>query len=272
MMLAYLGPPGTFGEEAAVRYGPDAERLPCPSHAAVAAAVEAGQADEGIVAIENSLNGSVAETLDILVHETRLQIKAELVLPIEHYLLAKHGTRAADVRVIFSHPQPLGQCRKYLETNFPNAQLEAALSTASAVELAVARGEGAAAIGTARAGEIYGAVVLARGIQDADNNVTRFLVLGHEGPPPSGRDRTSIAFTFARDLPGSLASVVDVFAAAGVNLFKIESRPTREVFGEYVFLIDFAGHRDDPVGKAALDKIRPLCSEFKVFGSYPRWT
>ncbi len=271
MKLAFLGPPGTFGEEAAIRYAPQAERLPCPSHAAVAAAVEAGLAGEGIVAIENSLNGSVAETLDILVHETRLQIKAELVLPIEHYLLAKPGVRTGDVRLIYSHPQPLGQCRKYLEANFPDAQLEAALSTASAVELAVARGDGAAAIGTARAGEIYGAEVLARGIQDADNNVTRFLVLGHEGPPPSGRDRTSIAFTFARDLPGSLASVVDVFAAAGINLFKIESRPTREVFGEYVFLIDFAGHKDDELGRAVLEKVRAVCAELKVFGSYPRW-
>ena len=271
MKLAFLGPPGTFGEEAAIRYAPQAERLPCPSHAAVAAAVEAGLAGEGIVAIENSLNGSVAETLDILVHETRLQIKAELVLPIEHYLLAKPGVRTGDVRLIYSHPQPLGQCRKYLEANFPDAQLEAALSTASAVELAVARGDGAAAIGTARAGEIYGAEVLARGIQDAANNVTRFLVLAHEGPPPTGRDRTSIAFTFARDLPGSLASVVDVFAAAGVNLFKIESRPTREVFGEYVFLIDFAGHKDDEPGRAVLEKVRALCAELKVFGSYPRW-
>lgn len=271
MRLAFLGPPGTFGEEAAIRYAAGAERVPFPSHAAVAAAVEAGTADEGIVAIENSLNGSVAETLDILVHETRLQINAELVLPIEHYLLARPGTKTGDVRIIYSHPQPLGQCRKYLEANFPEAQLEAALSTAGAVELAVARGDGAAAIGTRRAGELYGAVVLAAGIQDANNNVTRFLVLGHEGPPPSGRDRTSIAFTFARDLPGSLAGVVNVFAEAGVNLFKIESRPTREVFGEYVFLIDFAGHKDDDLGREVLAQVRALCAELKVFGSYPRW-
>lgn len=269
--IAFLGPPGTFGEEAAIRYAPAAERVPCASHAAVAAAVEAGQADEGIVAIENSLNGSVAETLDILVHETRLQIMAELVLPIEHYLLARPGVRREDVTLIFSHPQPLGQCRRYLEANFPQAQLEAALSTAGAVELAVARGDGAAAIGTRRAGELYGANVLAAGIQDANNNVTRFLVLGHEGPPPTGHDRTSIAFTFAKDLPGSLAGVVDIFASEGVNLFKIESRPTREIFGEYVFLIDFAGHKDDPTGREVLARVRQLCAELKVFGSYPRW-
>ena len=271
MKLAFLGPAGTFGEEAAMRYDPGADLLPFPSHAAVAAAVESGKADIGVVAIENSINGSVAETLDILIHETTLQIQAELVLPIELNLVARPGTRSADVRVIYSHPQPLGQCRKFLESSFPTAQLEAALSTTDAVEMAMRRDGDAAAIGTARAAQLYGGELLARSIQDSTNNVTRFLVLGRGAPAPTGRDRTSIAFTFAEDRPGSLAGVLNAFAAAGINCSKIESRPTRATFGEYVFLIDFDGHVNEPEGRAVLDAIRPLCAELKVFGSYPRW-
>lgn len=271
MRLAYLGPPGTFGEEAARQYAPGAEHLPFPSHAAVAAAVESGMADAGLVAIENSLSGSVAETLDILIHDTTLQIQSELVLPIEHNLVAAPGTRADHVKVIYSHPQAFGQCRKFLERCFPRAQHEAALSTVEAVELALRRNSDAAAIGTVRAAELAGAEILARGIQDNANNVTRFLVLGSEKTAPTGRDRTSIAFTFAEDRPGSLASVLNVFASRGINCTKIESRPTREIFGEYVFLIDFEGHQDDPRARTVLNEVRALTQELKVFGSYPRW-
>lgn len=269
--LAYLGPPGTNGEEAAVRFDPQAERLPFPSHAAVAAAVESGMADAGVVAIENSINGSVAETLDILIHETTLQIQAELLLPIEHNLFVKPGTRADQVKVIYSHPQALGQCRQFLERCFPKAQAQATLSTSEAVELAMQRDGDAAAISTLRAGELYGAELLASSISDAANNVTRFLELGRGQQRSSGRDRTSIAFTFAVDRPGALASVLNTFAAAEINCSKIESRPTRATFGEYVFLVDFEGHVEDAAVKAALDSIRPLCSMLKVFGSYPRW-
>lgn len=269
MKLAYLGPPGTFGDEAANVYAPDAERVVCPSHAAVASAVESGKADEGIVAIENSLNGSVSETLDILIHDTTLKIKAELAIPVVLNLIAKPGTKPGDVKVIFSHPQPFGQSRRFLEERFPEAQVEAALSTTAAVEIALQRDD-AAAIGTARAAEIYGGEILAAAIQDAGNNVTRFVVLGHESPPPTGRDRTSIAFTFPDDRPGLLAQVLTLFANAAINLYKIESRPTRAILGEYVFLVDFDHHQDDPEGRAILAAIRPLCAELKVFGSYPR--
>ncbi|MCK9519080.1 MAG: prephenate dehydratase [Dehalococcoidia bacterium] len=271
MRVAYLGPAGTFGEEAAIRFAPEAERLPFPSHAAVAAAVESGMADLGVVAIENSINGSVAETLDILIHETELRIQAELVLPIVHNLVVKPATNADMVKVIYSHPQALGQCRKFIERCFPKAQLEAALSTTEAVQLALRRDNDGAAIATARAAELYGAEVLARGIQDAANNVTRFLVLGHKTPPPTGRDRTSIAFTFAEDQPGALAGVLNEFAKHGVNCTKIESRPTREAFGEYVFLIDFEGHKDEPEMAALLEQVATHCATLKVFGSYPRW-
>jgi prephenate dehydratase len=268
--LAFLGPAGTNGEEAARRYASDAEMLPFPSHAAVAAAVESGMADVGVVAIENSIMGSVAESLDILIHETKLQIQAELIIPIVHNLVAKPATRADQVEVIFSHTQALGQCRKFIERCFPKAHIEAALSTTEAVDLALARDGDAAAISTARAAELRGAEILARGIQDSDANVTRFLVLGRGEPAPTGRDRTSIAFTFAEDRPGALAGVLNEFAKAGINCTKIESRPTKATFGEYVFLIDFEGHAQDSQGRGVLEAIRPLCGELMVFGSYPR--
>lgn len=272
MRLAFLGPPGTFGEEAALRFAPDAEHLPFASHAAVAAAVESSMADAGVVAIENSLSGSVAESLDILIHDTSLQIQNELVLPIVHNLVAKPGTRAESVQVIYSHPQAFGQCRKFLDRCFPKAQHEAALSTAEAVRLAIGREPGdAAGIGTARAADLAGAEILAHGIQDAANNATRFVVLGREKTAPTGRDRTSIAFTFSVDRPGSLAGVLNLFADRGINCTKIESRPTREVFGEYVFLIDFEGHQDDVLAHGVLTGIADLTQDLKVFGSYPRW-
>ncbi len=271
MRLAFLGPAGTYGEEAARRYAPEATLVPFASHAAVAAAVESGEADEGVVAIENFLNGSVAESLDILIHESTLRIQHELVLPIEHHLFAAEGTQIGDVTVVYSHTQALGQCRRFLQTNLPNAHLEAALSTSQAVEHAVIRGAGAAAIGNRRAGELHGAQLLAENIGDSEGNVTRFLVLGRGRPASTGKDRTSIAFTFDADRPGALAEVLQEFASRGINCSKIESRPTREVFGEYVFLIDFEGHEDDPECSKTLEAIRPFCATLKVFGSYPRY-
>jgi prephenate dehydratase len=269
--VAHLGPPGTFGEEAALTYAPGAELLACPSHAAVARAVEEGAADEGVMAIENLLNGSVAETLDILIHDTALHIQREFLLPVVHSLVVRPGTEPGAVKLIYSHPAAFAQCRKFLAEQFDGVQQEAALSTAQAVELAVASNVPAAAISTKRAAQLYGAEVLSEGIQDSDLNVTRFVVVGPGDTRPTGRDRTSIAFTFADDRPGLVARVMNEFADRGINCSKFESRPTRETFGEYVFLIDFEGHHDDPNCRAVLDAIRPLCATLKVFGSYPRW-
>ena len=268
--LAYLGPPGTFSEEAALLHDAQAQLLPFSSVAAVAAAVDSGMADEGVAAIENSLEGSVNETLDILIHESGLSICRELVLPIEHCLLAAPGTSSPDVRVIYSHPQALGQCRRFLERCFPKAQLEAALSTTAAVEQMLSQ-EGAAAIATRRAAEIYGAQVLARGIQDNPSNKTRFVVLTPHDCPPTGRDKTSIAFTVAHDRPGTLVNVLHEFSDRQINLTKIESRPSKEELGVYIFLVDMDGHRADPPVAEALERVREQAFFFKVFGSYPRY-
>jgi len=267
--VAYLGPAGTFGEEAARRYAPAAELIACPSHAAVAKAVDSGGADLGVMAIENSINGSVAETLDILIHETTLQIQSELLVPIEHSLVAKPGAEIDGVSVIYSHTQALGQCREFLEGHFPSARLEAALSTAQAVELAVAH-EGAAAIANARAATLYGAEVLTPAIQDRPNNATRFVIIGGGQPGPSGHDRTSIAFQFDDDRAGLLTDAMTELSSRGINCTKMESRPTRATFGEYIFLVDFEGHAQDRACASALIALRAMTSELKIFGSYPR--
>src|SRR3990172_4080717 len=186
--LAFLGPPGTYSEEAALRYDPKAQLLPFASISAVAAAVDSGIADEGVVPVENSLEGAVTETADVLIQDAQLSIRWEIVLRIEHLLLARPGTKAEEVKIIASIPQALGQCRGFVERRFPKASLEAALSTAAAVEEAVGR-EGTAAIGNRRAAELYGAEVIAEGIQDRAANLTRFVVLGHEDHPPTGDDK-----------------------------------------------------------------------------------
>jgi prephenate dehydratase len=267
--LAYLGPPGTFSEEAALRYRRDAELLPCSSEAAVATAVESGSADEGVLAIENSIEGSVTRTLDVLVHESRLAIRHELVLPVELCLIARPGTKPADVRVIYSHPQPLNQCRRYIERRFPEARQEASLSTAAAVEQVLTI-EGGAAIGPARAAELHGAEVLERGVQDSPHNKTRFVAVGAEDSPPTGRDKTSIAFTVAHDRPGTLVDVLHEFSDRAINLTKIESRPSREELGIYIFLVDLDGHRSDGAVAEALAAVQAKSQFFRVLGSYPR--
>ena len=267
--VAYLGPAGTNTEQVALRYDPDATLLPFATIPAVAAAVDSGMADEGVVPIENSLEGSVTFTLDLLIHESTLFIRHELVLPINHCLLAKPGTRTEEIKAVYSHPQALAQCRSFLEKCFPNAELVASLSTSAAVEEMQKSQAIAAAIASERSAELYGAEIMAQGIQDHPNNVTRFVVLAPTDHPPTGSDKTSICFDFQHDAPGILYEILGVFAQRGINLAKIESRPTRQSLGRYIFLVDIEGHREDAVVKEALDAVRALVSMFKVFGSYP---
>jgi prephenate dehydratase len=267
--VAYLGPPGTFTEEAALRYRPAATLRPYPTEAAVVAAVAAAEAEEGVLAIENSIEGPVTRTIDSLVHDSQLSIKAEVVLAIEHCLIARPGTEIESVTAVYAHPQALNQCRKYIGRRLPRARQMAALSNAAAVE-EVMGVPGAAAIAGARAAELYGAAVLDRGIGDAPNNKTRFVVIAPEDSPPTGHDKTSIAFTVAHDRPGTLIEVLRAFSDRAINLTKIESRPSREELGIYIFLVDMDGHRSEPPVAEALRDVQAKAFFFRILGSYPR--
>ena len=269
--IAYLGPAGTFTEAAALRYDSEAQLIPFSSIAAVAAAVDSGMAEEGVVPIENSLEGSVTDTLDLLIHDSELSIRHEMVISIEHCLLVKPGVLAQDVSAVYSHPQALGQCRRFIERCFPKAQAVAALSTAAAVEDMLQSQSPAAAIATRRAAELYGAEILAHGIQDNPANHTRFVVLAQHDHPPTGRDKTSLCFSFDDDRAGILHSVLGQFANRNINLAKVESRPNKESLGRYIFLVDIEGHRDDPTVSEALSSVEAEASMLKVFGSYPQY-
>ena len=277
--LAFLGPVGTFTEEAALLYsqgysppGSGYSLEPFSSIPAVALAVASGTAEEGVVPIENSLEGSVTHTLDILIQEERLFICRELVLPIEHCLLVKPGTQAAEIQTVYSHPQALGQCRDFLERCFPKAQLIAALSTVAAVEDMKGSSTPAAIISSRRVAGLYGVEILAEGIEDNSSNATRFVVLAPTDHPPTGYDKTSLCLSFQEDKPGLLYSIMGEFARRNINLAKIESRPTKRSLGQYIFLIDCDGHREDQAIKEAIEAVRTQSASLKIFGSYPRWS
>jgi prephenate dehydratase len=269
--IAFLGPAGTYTEEATLLYDASADFQPFPTIAAVGLAVLSGTTDQGVIPIENSLEGSVTFTLDLLIRESGLSIFMEVVLPINHYLMAKPGTRIADIQVVYSHPQSLAQCREFLERSFPNTQQMASLSNSAAVSDMKDSSVPAAAIAPKRAADLYGAEVLEKDIQDVANNVTRFAVLARQDHPPTGDDKTSICFSFQQDAPGVLYQTLGEFATRNINLMKIESRPTKQSLGEYIFLIDCAGHREDPRVREAIEAVGRSVSMLKVLGSYPRW-
>ena len=270
MRLSYLGPPGTFSEEAAVRFGPDAELVPLPTITASAVAVLTGAADAAVAPVENSLQGAVTETLDLLIHRDGLHISHELAIDVVHNLMAAPGITLGDVKRVYSHPQALAQCAAYLADHLPGAEAAAAISTAGAVEQAMSADVPAAAIAPRRAADLYGATLLAEGIQDDDSNMTRFVVLATEDSAPTGDDKTSVCFSFDEDRPGLLFGVMERFARSGINLAKVESRPTRMGLGRYYFLIDLDGHRSEPKVAGVLEDVKELVSEFKIFGSYPK--
>ena len=269
--LAYLGPPGTYSEEAAMLYDSDAELVAATTLPGVVQSVHNGDADEAIVPVENSLEGAVTFTADLLIQEMTLKIKSELVLPIHHCLLAKPGANTEDVEVVYSHPQSLGQCRGFLQRRFPDATLMPSLSNSSAVSDMLRSERRALAIAGKRAAGIFDVRILEEEIEDNQSNATRFIVLADEDGVPTGEDKTSICFNFDVDRPGSLVSVLQEFSNRGINLNKIESRPTRKSLGRYFFLADIEGHRDDDEVRRALDAVGEQVSMLKVMGSYPRY-
>jgi prephenate dehydratase len=271
MRVGYLGPPGTFSEEALGRcdLAAKADRKDYPTIADAIEAVVKREVDVSLVPIENSLEGSVHVTLDMLVHRPGLRIRREVLLPIEQNLLARSGTRLADVKRVLSHPQPLGQCATFLREKLPGLPHEITPSTADAARQAADR-EGCAAIGSRAAAERYGLALLAESIQDGEGNTTRFVLVAREDEKQTGRDRTSIAFTLDRDRPGGLYEVLGEFAKREINLSKIESRPAKQALGHYVFYVDFEGHRADPRGAEAIAGVLERVHALYLLGSYPR--
>lgn len=268
--VAYLGPEGTNSHDAALaRYGEAARLVPYPDIATVVAAALGGLVDEAIVPIENSTEGSITLTLDLLIAGEAPPIVGEVVLPIRHQLVARPGTQITDVERVVSIPTAAAQCRHFLRDRLPGAQIFPALSTAAAVAACV-HSASTAAIGTETAAQLYGMQVIAVDVQDSAANATRFAVLGRRRPEPTGRDRTSLVFSFAGDAAGSLVAALHPFADRGINLTKIESRPTKAELGQYHFLIDCEGHADDPQVAAALGEVARLTVDLRVLGTYPR--
>jgi prephenate dehydratase len=272
MRIAFLGPEGTFSEVAALA---QAERdsgtlVAFSSIPALVSAVETGLADAAILPIENSLEGSVSTTVDLLIHETLLKIRGELMIPVRHFLSVVPGTSLSDITSVSSHTQALGQCRRFLDRCLPSVEQEAALSTASAVASVMQKGDSSrAAIGTERAAELYGAEVLAHDIQDNDNNVTRFVVLAREDSEPTGRDKTSVCFSIKANIPGALFECLQDFAENEIQMTKLESRPMKTQIGAYYFLVDLEGHRTDQKVSETLERLTEKCAMVKIFGSYP---
>lgn len=267
---AFLGPAGTFSEEALFSLGlPDVEPVSCTSIEEVFEAVERGRADAGIVPIENSVEGSVPATLDALAFDTKLEIQSELVLDIHHSLIAAPGVSAGEVTGIVAHPQAAGQCRRWIARNLPGRAVTAANSNAEAVRTAV-ENPGLAAVGPALAADLYGGQILERNVEDYAGNQTRFVVIGRGIRERTGDDKTSLALFLKADRPGALLMILSEFAYGEINLTKIQSRPTKRQLGDYMFFVDMAGHVEDAHVRTALDCLRMKLREVKVLGSYPR--
>jgi len=273
--LAYLGPPGTFTEEALLS-APEAkgaEPVPMQTVPEVIAAVERGEVDGGVVPIENSIEGSVNVTLDALAFDAAtVTIQREIVLPVRHALLARPGVSIGDIAVVVSHPHATAQCRKFLADAVPQAEVRAANSTAEAARIVGERGpiEPWAAIGTQLAAELYGLEVLVPDIEDRRENSTRFVLVGRGPVPATGADKTSVVCFIEKDRPGALLAILHEFSDRAINLTKLESRPTKERLGEYCFFIDVEGHTDDPNVGHAITGLRTKILDVKVMGSYPR--
>ena len=266
LSVAYLGPQGTFSEMAlAKQFGAAVAAQPCGSIDEVFRAAETGAAHYAVVPVENSTDGAIGRTLDLLL-ATPLKICAEVVLRVQQNLLAK-GASMKGIRKVYSHPQSLAQCHGWLAQHLPGAQRVPQASNAEAARMA-AKEKSAAAIGPEIAAERYRLRILARAIEDDPRNRTRFLVLGSHDAGPSGKDRTSLVMT-THNRPGSLHELIASFSTHGVNMSRLESRPARTGQWEYYFYIDLEGHQQDEKLAKAVAELRDKAPFVKVFGSYP---
>ncbi|MGD2138145.1 MAG: prephenate dehydratase [Gammaproteobacteria bacterium] len=266
MIIAFLGPEGTFTQGAALKhFGHSVRTLALDGIDAVFREVEAGAADYGVVPVENSTEGVISHTLDLFQHSP-LHICGEVELRIHHHLIA----RSADTQItrVLAHQQALAQCRRWLDVNLPHAEHIAVGSNAEAARQAGSSDDTAAIAGD-MAAELYGLVAVVRNIEDEPDNTTRFLVIGRESVPPGGNDKTSLLVSI-RNRPGALYTVLQHIAEQGISMTRIESRPSRQEMWEYVFYIDVEGHRDDAAVAAALAALGQETVAVKVLGSYPK--
>ncbi len=267
LRIAYLGPEATFTQQASLAaFGSQMTHVPLPTIPEVFAAVERGEAEHGVIPIENSTEGAVFHSLDMLV-DSPLKIVSQVYLPIEHCLIGPG--RLEGVERVYSKDQAIGQCRDWLAVHLPQAELIPVHSTAGAVQTAKAE-SGSAAIASAVASTTYDVPILARGIQDRSDNTTRFFVLGKEvsRPSRSGKDKTSLVFSI-HDEVGALKAALDPFSDRAINLTKIESRPSRRRPWDYYFFVDCTGHYEDPELQATFDALSKRCPFVKWLGSYP---
>ncbi len=266
--VGFQGEPGAYSQEAAVSFfGPTVEAGPFDTLEEVFKAVEDGTLPHGIVPVENSQVGSITRCYDLLL-DSNVMVSGETLVRITHCLIANPGVPLEDIKRVYSHPQALGQCQGYLRQL--DVEVIPAYDTAGSVRMIKEEKMlDGAAIASARAAEIYEMNILAREIEDNHNNTTRFFVLSKQDSTPTGDDKTSIVFML-QHRPGTLYEALRVFAERGINLTKIESRPTRQKPWEYNFYLDFEGHRQDRMIGEALEKLRPLTLFLKVLGSYPR--
>ncbi len=266
LKVAYLGPPATFTHQAArARFGASVAYESCATISDVFSAVEKRACDYGVVPIENSTEGAVTHTLDEFA-DTPLRICAEIYLPISHNLLS--NAPRAEIRRVYSNPQVFGQCRRWLQERLPDVDQIPVSSTAHAAKLAAAE-PGSGALASALAAELYGLQIIERDIQDQSGNTTRFLVIGPAYGRATGDDRTSLFFG-VRDQVGALYEALAAFSRHGVNLCKIESRPSKTKAWEYYFFVDVDGHAEDPALREALAELKRHCTVMTVLGSYPK--
>lgn len=269
LTVAYLGPRGTFSEEATLkRFGSVVATLACSSIDDVFRKVESGAAGYGVVPVENSTEGAVGRSLDLLV-QTPLKVCGEIKLPVHQLLLARQ-TDLARIKRIYSHPQSFSQCHEWLNVNLPHLTGEARINAASNADAArlAAADEHAAAVAGRKAGEVFGLAICAEHIEDDPNNTTRFLVIGAQDVAPSGKDKTSLVMS-ARNRPGAIHELLAPFALNGVSMTRLESRPSRAGLWEYVFFVDIEGHQQDTKIAKALHEVHGKATFLKVLGSYP---
>lgn len=270
--IGFLGPKGTFSHEAVEGYGSkhnkSYEAKEYSSIRDVLYALKNGEVDEAIVPIENSLEGAVNVTLDVLAKEEDMFIVDEYIIPVNLNLVAKRSTKPEDIKVIMSHPQPLGQCRNYLNTKFPGAVQLEENSTSKAAQKVVDGDGTCAAITSKIAAKIYGLEVLEKNIQDNENNHTRFVIIARSLKAKTGTDKTSIVFS-TDNKPGSLYRILDIFSLWDINMTRIESRPSKNALGQYIFFVDIDGHIEDQDVHDALTMVKRKTSFYKFIGSYP---